>query len=1677
MLHSDVTIPAGETWTLDPRLEGVVGDSLTPIRLDVVPQIFDLGLECAETSIQNPTSPRCPFQVHNPTSGPVALRGGMLLAKEAEYVEEDTVLVAAVLDEGQCPKDEAPPDLDNGGIEFLNSRGFSLDKAVDPEKRRPDGSYEPLSDAKKRVLYTIALRWYQVWAVDAKVPKISYLVVIDIPTGNATPVAQQPYPIATKLRAAAMAEINKLLKAGLIEPCISDWASPAMVTVKKDSTPDNIKLKWAIDYRRVNALTELDAGGLGTQSDILYGVGGKFKFLGLCDAAGGFYQYLLSPEARKRSAFILPASMGGTLFQWRVAPYGLTRNPAGYSRGMQWVLKGLHDLTDLGDGTGKAGATSWLDDICMRATTFDAFAEIFELVLSRLAMASMTLKGSKCELLHEAMDILGFVATPHGLMMQKPKLSSIMDKGIPTTPKQAMTFLGAVAFLRRMVPRISLLSAPMTNAIKNFNKRFQAGRTPKTKGGKDVHRGPSKPKDSAFNASEQEDVNQSWHAIVEHLDGDVILAAPDFEDPLAHFVICTDASDYAVGGVLMQWQHPLLRGPGPPDGVAARHSGTGPDGKAEDPLDSRWRRDAGWELKVISYYSKTLDDAQKHYPAFDKEAGAALLCCRAWADLITYHPTTLYTDSAVATSMLTKHMAPPRLQRWGAELGTFLPHLRISYRKGSDNGLADLLSRFPAFRQFTACRDEEVTLPDDYFDYVGEAPLYLRKSSSKDLGYLKNARYELYEPRSARALVDSFWVPSNAPEIPNRGRADRVPTHRDTSDELFELGVYTTQVVSESVSDKYLESLFSHLRAYVASITEVHDPLPSEHGGIRIFTNTYGSPPTFEVLGGSLEAVSELTTAVTAAGGSMAMPDETPDVVMVFPSETVPVDILSKSMVIQLVAPSSTPMPSVSIGGHTFTVDIPSYDSSPQHMPLVSVLDNSIASLMNQRHGMPVQQQSSAAYMMAAQWATAGYGGSPRRLDTVPAAQISGVFSMFGADAEAREDDDPQSGDNTPQPGTEQKTRHRARRYDWQEAIEEDEDEGTTPVLDPTVTITLEMQMQDPHLRLLIDALSGSRRVARAMRQRTADKYELLDEGLHRIVLRDGEPGLVLMVPRQARAAILARYHYSLADGGGHAGGQTMYDQIRLSYFWPDMERECHDFVQACEVCGGTRSQGTIGADQRASPTPDAPFQVIHVDHKGPLPLSGGYTHVLCVVCALTKFTLYIPVKDVKGDTTLRALRDHVFSIFGNPLVVISDNGSSFANKLMKASERLYGYRQVFSMPHTPQANGLAESAVKKLKLILDRHTLEYQGWHLMLGMVQSLVNQRVSSGSMECPFTALFGRQPITLAALENPSLLPTNAPEEKSVRELAFTMSRMHKRLQHEIDSIKDADVQNAASNQPRRTVEKGDKIWLTYSDSERARYLRKHGHGTPWRHPFEVADVKPHAVKLIVPKDGSVPDVLPWQSLRKCALAASRFHDDDLPIPETDSSGTPLVPNEEPAVSSNTRLDTQAPAAQPEWTTSDKFIVERIVRAERMPNGGWKVYVKWAGYGDDVITAEPLSRIKRDVSDPEILDQIERCKESYLAAHPAERRSDPVEPVLEAPTRVQPSRAREAPTRMVFHLPTEPDTAERNSALVCYGLSQLGKSAARRCNVLSKLGHDFGNYAICSFPLTSSHSFAAA
>ena len=52
------------------------------------------------------------------------------------------------------------------------------------------------------------------------------------------------------------------------------------------------------------------------------------------------------------------------------------------------------------------------------------------------------------------------------------------------------------------------------------------------------------------------------------------------------------------------------------------------------------------------------------------------------------------------------------------------------------------------------------------------------------------------------------------------------------------------------------------------------------------------------------------------------------------------------------------------------------------------------------------------------------------------------------------------------------------------------------------------------------------------------------------------------------------------------------------------------------------------------------------------------------VTCALTRFTLYIPVKDMTASETLTQLMSRVFCIFGFPMVIVTDNGPAFVNDM-----------------------------------------------------------------------------------------------------------------------------------------------------------------------------------------------------------------------------------------------------------------------------------------------------------------------------------------------------------------------------------------------------------------------------
>ena len=148
--------------------------------------------------------------------------------------------------------------------EDLASLGLILDQAIDAS--HPD--CPKIKDTRPhdyQRLVEVCTRYGAVWSRDAKVPTPARhpWARCEINTGDTTPIQQKPYPIPQKFLPAVRKEIDGLLKANLIEPGFGNWASPVICIVKKDSSASELRIKLAVDYRRLNASTTVDCARLG----------------------------------------------------------------------------------------------------------------------------------------------------------------------------------------------------------------------------------------------------------------------------------------------------------------------------------------------------------------------------------------------------------------------------------------------------------------------------------------------------------------------------------------------------------------------------------------------------------------------------------------------------------------------------------------------------------------------------------------------------------------------------------------------------------------------------------------------------------------------------------------------------------------------------------------------------------------------------------------------------------------------------------------------------------------------------------------------------------------------------------------------------------------------------------------------------------------------------------------------------------------------------------------------------------------------------------------------------------------------------------------------------------------------------------------------------------------------
>ena len=246
--------------------------------------------------------------------------------------------------------------------------------------------------------------------------------------------------------------IKTMARRKVIRPSTSPWASPILLADKK-----NGKVRFCVDFRRLNEVTVKDAYPLPRMDEILATLGGS-SFYSVIDLTESFWSIPIQEDHIKKTAFV--SKFG--LWEFLSMPYGLSNAPATQQRFIEAVLNGL--LWRF--------CFAYIDDIICFSNAFDNHLEHLKMIFTRLREHDLLLQPAKCCFCSPTFEILGFIASKDGLKPNPKKVEAIKAYPPPRSPSEVSTFLGMVSWLRRFIPRCSAVTQYLRQASQSKKKPF-----------------------------------------------------------------------------------------------------------------------------------------------------------------------------------------------------------------------------------------------------------------------------------------------------------------------------------------------------------------------------------------------------------------------------------------------------------------------------------------------------------------------------------------------------------------------------------------------------------------------------------------------------------------------------------------------------------------------------------------------------------------------------------------------------------------------------------------------------------------------------------------------------------------------------------------------------------------------------------------------------------------------------------------------------------------------------------------------------------------------------------------------------------------------------------------------------------------------------------------------------
>ena len=337
-----------------------------------------------------------------------------------------------------------------------------------------------------------------------------------IDTGDSPSVSTRARRLTSEKLKVCKTQIDDLLKAGIIRPSKSSWASPLHFVPKKSK-------EWRMvgDYRGLNQKTLPDKYPLPHIQDLSYRLHGA-KFFSKIDLTRAYYNIPVKEEHRPKTAIITPFG----LFEFNRMPFGLRNAGATFQRFMNSIFNNSMFIF------------VYLDDVLIFSPSLEEHKRHIEYVMDVLAKYNLQIAIEKCEFFKNEIEFLGVKLSKDGISPEPDKISTIDEFLLPEKPTMLRRYLGMIGFYRHLIPNFAQMVYPMTELMRLSDMKSDLVWSDEAV--------------KSFETSKSELKKTK--------------SLPFLHPEESNFHLVTDASQYAIGGAL----HQLINGKPVPVGFFSK---------------------------------------------------------------------------------------------------------------------------------------------------------------------------------------------------------------------------------------------------------------------------------------------------------------------------------------------------------------------------------------------------------------------------------------------------------------------------------------------------------------------------------------------------------------------------------------------------------------------------------------------------------------------------------------------------------------------------------------------------------------------------------------------------------------------------------------------------------------------------------------------------------------------------------------------------------------------------------------------------------------------------------------------------------------------------------------------------------------------------------------------------